>query len=305
VQSVLRERVTVNFENAGKRVIDTLHFVLEPVSPGQSGDFGMTAKPSAELIALADAAWHAGQIVLRHYGNVDIEHSRKEDRSPVTAADLEAETFILSRLGACAPGVPVIAEEEAAAGRTQQIGTRFFLVDPLDGTKEFLNRNGEFTVNIGEILDSVPVRGVVFAPAMNRLFFGEQATGAFEIATEAGHAPDFSRAHQIRARKPAADGLVAVASRSHRDSKTEEFLAQYSVKAFVSAGSSLKFCLVAAGEADIYPRLGRTMEWDTAAGHAVLASAGGSVTTTDGAPFRYGKVNEGYANPYFIARGAA
>jgi 3'(2'), 5'-bisphosphate nucleotidase len=203
------------------------------------------------------------------------------------------------------PGVSVIAEEEAAAGRVQQIGNRFFLVDPLDGTKEFLNRNGEFTVNIGEIVDGVPVRGVVYAPAMDRLFFGERVTGAFEIATEAGRAPDFSRAHQIRARKPAADGLVAVASRSHRDSKTEDYLARYSVKAFVSAGSSLKFCLVAAGEADIYPRLGRTMEWDTAAGHAVLAAAGGGVTTVDGGPFLYGKVGEGFANPYFVARGAA
>lgn len=265
----------------------------------------MTAKPSAELLALADIAWHAGQIILRHYANIDIEHSRKEDRSPVTAADLEAETFILSGLGACAPGVPVIAEEEAAAGRTQQIGNRFFLVDPLDGTKEFLNRNGEFTVNIGEIVDCVPLRGVVFAPAMDRLFFGERATGAFEITTEAGGAPDFSRAHEIKSRTPANDGLVAVASRSHRDSKTEEFLARYSVKAFVSAGSSLKFCLVAAGEADIYPRLGRTMEWDTAAGHAVLTAAGGSVTTIDGGPFLYGKVNEGFANPYFVARGGS
>jgi len=265
----------------------------------------MTAKPSAALVALAGIAWHAGQIVLRHYANIGIEHSRKEDRSPVTAADLEAEAFILSGLGAHAPGVSVIAEEEAAAGRTQQIGSRFFLVDPLDGTKEFLNRNGEFTVNIGEIVDGVPVRGVVFAPAMDRLFFGEGTTGAFEIATEAGLVPDFSRAHDIRARKPAADGLVAVASRSHRDSKTEEFLAQYSVKAFVSAGSSLKFCLVAAGEADIYPRLGRTMEWDTAAGQAVLAAAGGSVTTIEGRPFLYGKADEGFANPYFVARGAA
>jgi 3'(2'), 5'-bisphosphate nucleotidase len=139
---------------------------------------------------------------------------------------------------------------------------------------------------------------------MDRLFFGERATCAFEVETEAGRVPDFSRAREIKARKPASDGLVAVASRSHRDSKTEEYLAQYSVKAFVSAGSSLKFCLIAAGEADIYPRLGRTMEWDTAAGHAVLAAAGGDVRTIEGTPFLYGKIAEGFANPYFVARGS-
>lgn len=264
----------------------------------------MTKKPSAELVALAGLVWNAGQIVLRHYANLDIVHSNKEDRSPVTAADLEAEAFILSRLALLAPGVSVIAEEEAAAGRMQHIGNRFYLVDPLDGTKEFLNRNGEFTVNVGEIADGEPVRGAVFAPAIHRLFFGERETGAFEIGTDSAEAPDFSRADPIKVRKPASDGLVAVASRSHRDYQTEEFLARFPVKAFVSAGSSLKLCLVAAGEADIYPRLGRTMEWDIAAGHAVLAAAGGSVTTVDGAPFRYGKVGEGFANPHFVARGA-
>jgi 3'(2'), 5'-bisphosphate nucleotidase len=263
----------------------------------------MSAKPSTDLIALAGIAWDAGQIVLRHYANIDIEHNRKEDRSPVTAADIEAEAFILSRLRAVALGVPVVAEEEAAAGRTQPPGNRFFLVDPLDGTKEFLNRNGEFTVNIGEIVNGRPVRGVVFAPAMKRLFFGELANGAFEIATSETGAPDYSGASPIKARKAAQDGLVAVASRSHRDSKTDEYLAHFPVKAFVSAGSSLKFCLVAAGEADIYPRLGRTMEWDTAAGHAVLSAAGGSVTTIEGGPFLYGKAGENFANPHFVARG--
>lgn len=265
----------------------------------------MTAKPSAELLALAEIAWRAGQIVLQHYAAVDIAHTRKEDRSPVTAADLEAEAFILSRLADAAPGVAIIAEEEAAAGRTQHVAERFFLVDPLDGTKEFLNRNGEFTVNIGEIVNGAPVRGVVFAPAIHRLFFGEQGCGAFEIGTDPASVPDFSQARPIAARRPAADGLVAVASRSHRDYQTEDFLKQFPIKDFASAGSSLKFCLLAAGEADIYPRLGRTMEWDTAAGHAVLAAAGGTVTTVDGRPFVYGKVEEKFANPFFVARGAA
>ncbi len=132
---------------------------------------------------------------------------------------------------------------------------------------------------------------------------GELETGAYELATKPGVAPDLSQARAIKACKPGADGLIAVASRSHRDAKTEEYLAAYPVKDFVAAGSSLKFCLVAAGEADIYPRHGRTMEWDTAAGHAVLAAAGGSVTTIDGKPFVYGKADEKFANPYFVARG--
>jgi 3'(2'),5'-bisphosphate nucleotidase len=200
-------------------------------------------------------------------------------------------------------GVPVIAEEEVAQGRVREIGRHFFLVDPLDGTKEFLSRNGEFTVNIGEIVDGKPVRGVVFAPAKNRLFLGEDASGAFDLVTRPGIAPDLGQLRSIEARQAPAGGLVAVASRSHRDSETDEYLARFPVKEFVSAGSSLKFCLVAAGEADIYPRLGRTMEWDTAAGHAVLSAAGGSVLTIDGRPFVYGKTEEKFANPFFVARG--
>jgi 3'(2'),5'-bisphosphate nucleotidase len=233
----------------------------------------------------------------------DLEARRKEDHSPVTDADEEAEAYIQRELGVHAPGVPSIAEEEVAGGRITVIGRRFFLVDPLDGTKEFINKNGEFTVNIGEIVDGRPVRGVVYAPAKNRLFLGEIESGAFELVTEPGGAPDFAQLRPIAARTASADGLVAVASRSHRDYKTEEYLAAFPVKEFVSAGSSLKFCLVAAGEADIYPRLGRTMEWDTAAGHAVLAAAGGSVLTVDGRPFVYGKTEEGFANPFFVARG--
>ena len=263
----------------------------------------MTAKPSHGLTALAGIAWQAGEIILGHYADDAIQARRKADQSPVTAADEDAEAYILAQLSKLAPGVPAIAEEETAAGRVQQISDHFFLVDPLDGTKEFLNRNGEFTVNIAEITGGVPVRGVVFAPAKERLFMGELETGAYELATKPGVAPDFSQARAIKACKPGADGLIAVASRSHRDAKTEEYLAAYPVKDFVAAGSSLKFCLVAAGEADIYPRHGRTMEWDTAAGHAVLAAAGGSVTTIDGKPFVYGKADEKFANPYFVARG--
>ena len=260
------------------------------------------ARPSEFLTNLAEIAWHAGEIILAHYA-AGVEARRKEDQSPVTVADEEAETFILAELRKTMPDVPIVAEEEASAGRISQIGARFFLVDPLDGTKEFISRNGEFTVNIAEIENGKPVRGVVHIPAKNRLFMGEIPGSAFEIATEPGVLPDFTTAKQIFARPAPADGLVAVASRSHRDYQTEEYLAKFPVKDFAAAGSSLKFCLVATGEADIYPRLGRTMEWDVAAGHAVLAAAGGSVTTIDGRPFVYGKVEEKFANPFFVARG--
>jgi 3'(2'), 5'-bisphosphate nucleotidase len=240
---------------------------------------------------------------MAHYASDDIANWTKEDHSPCTAADQDTERFILAELARDMPNIPVVAEESAVDGRTPKIGAHFFLVDPLDGTKEFLSRNGEFTVNIAEIENGVPVRGVVYAPAKNRLFFGEMQSGAFELGLRSGAGPDWSKARPIHVRKPAADGMIAVASRSHRDSKTDEYLAHYNVKDFVTAGSSLKFCLVAAGEADIYPRHGRTMEWDTAAGHAVLNAAGGSVTKLDGAPFLYGKASEGFANPFFVAKG--
>lgn len=262
----------------------------------------MTHSPSQPLLRLAQIAWHAGEIILAHYA-AGVEARQKADKSPVTAADEEAERYILEQLRGEWPEIPVIAEEEAASGKVTQIGARFFLVDPLDGTKEFISRNGEFTVNIAEIENGRPVRGIVYIPAKDRLFSGEIPGRAFEIATQAGAPPDFSKARPIAARSAPSDGLVAVASRSHRDYKTEEYLKNFPVKDFAAAGSSLKFCLIAAGEADIYPRLGRTMEWDTAAGHAVLAAAGGNVTTIDGRPFTYGKVEEKFANPFFVARG--
>ncbi|HSC18827.1 MAG TPA: 3'(2'),5'-bisphosphate nucleotidase CysQ [Rhizomicrobium sp.] len=264
----------------------------------------MTAPfPSPFATHLAEIAWEAGQIILRHYAG-EVATRRKEDQSPVTAADEDAERFILQRLRRAWPDVPVIAEEEVSAGHIAEIGARFFLVDPLDGTKEFISRNGEFTVNIAEIENGRPVRGVVYAPAKDRLFLGEVPGGALELAGSPGSFPGLNAARRIAARAAASDGLVAVASRSHRDYNTEEYLKQFPVKDFISAGSSLKFCLVAAAEADIYPRLGRTMEWDTAAGHAVLSAAGGTVTTIDGRPFTYGKVEEKFANPFFVARGA-
>ena len=253
----------------------------------------MSATPTPAAMTLARIAMAAGAVVMRHY-DAGCDAREKSDASPVTDADQEAETLILAELAREFPGVPVVAEEEAAAGRIAMVGARFFLVDPLDGTKEFLSRNGEFTVNIAEIRDGVPVRGVVLAPAKNRLFVGDE-TGAYEVS------PDLTQVRPIAVRDPAADGIVAVGSRSHSDAQTMEYLKGFTVKSFVGAGSSLKFCLVAAGEADLYPRHGRTMEWDTAAGHAVLRAAGGTVTGWDGGPFLYGK--PGFDNPPFVARG--
>jgi len=252
----------------------------------------MDATLSPHLQTLVRIVRAAGEVVMRHY-EAGCDARMKSDRSPVTDADEEAERLILAELASSFPGVPVVAEEEAAAGRISQVGSRFFLVDPVDGTKEFVKRGGEFTVNIGEIVDGQPVSGVVLAPAIGRLFVGAVGEGAFELSGGA--------IRDIACRAPAADGLVAVSSRSHPDAQTDELLKTLPIKGHTNAGSSLKFCLVAAGEADIYPRAGTTMEWDTAAGHAVLRAAGGKVTNWDGTPFVYGKPD--FRNGPFIARG--
>ena len=252
--------------------------------------------------SLARIAHEAGRLILKHYAQ-GTEARVKADFSPVTAADEEAKALILARLAELAPGVPAVAEEEVAAGRLPKVGSRFFLVDPLDGTKEFVKRNGEFTVNIALVEGHRPVCGVVLAPAKARAFIGDGVNGAFELAAPEDLVLDVTQAEPIRSRKPPVDGLVVIASRTHRDAKTEEYLAAYRVASLLAAGSSLKFCLVATGEADLYPRHGRTMEWDTAAGQAVLEAAGGSVKTLEGAPLAYGKTDAGFANPYFVARG--
>jgi 3'(2'), 5'-bisphosphate nucleotidase len=261
-----------------------------------------TPSLSPQLECLARIAHEAGGVVLKHYTE-NIEARTKSDFSPVTAADEEAEAFITSRLARHFPGVPVLAEEASARGERPPLRETFFLVDPLDGTREFLKRNGEFTVNIALMAHGVPLAGAVYAPARKRLFLGEETSGAFEIPIAADQAFDLSDLTPIAARKPPPEGLTAALSRSHGDTQTEEFLRAYRIARTLISGSSLKFCLVAAGEADIYPRLGPTMEWDTAAGHAVLNAAGGSVTLLDGAPFLYGKAQEEFRNPPFLARG--
>jgi 3'(2'), 5'-bisphosphate nucleotidase len=233
-------------------------------------------------------------VILDHYGG-DVDVREKADASPVTAADEAAEAVILEGLAELAPSIPVVAEERIAAGEVPELhGRPFWLVDPLDGTKEFISRNGEFTVNIGLIEESSPVLGVVLAPAIRKVWWGALDHGAW------ARGDGTERAIAARPRPPA--GPVAVASRSHADPETEAWLDEVGASERISAGSSLKFCLVAEGRADLYPRFGPTMEWDTAAGHAVLRAAGGRVTTRDGKPFLYRK--PGFRNPGFIAYGA-
>ena len=258
---------------------------------------------SALLQSVIYTVQRAGGAIMAVYATEFVVRD-KADTSPVTAADEAAEKIILADLAAIAPGIPVVAEEAVAAGHVPAVlgsTDRFFLVDPLDGTKEFISRRDEFTVNIALVEAGSPVMGVVFAPARRELFWGDVRSGkAGQIdADPDGTMP--SMGNPIMARTPPAEGLTAVASRSHRTPETDTFLAGYPVKEFRSIGSSLKFCLVAAGEADIYPRLGTTMEWDTAAGHAVLLAAGGSVTGLEGEPFKYGK--PGFRNGHFVAWG--
>jgi 3'(2'), 5'-bisphosphate nucleotidase len=254
----------------------------------------------AMVQSLIYTAQRAGGAIMAVFAT-DFSVRQKSDASPVTVADEAAEKIILADLAAIAPGVPVVAEEAVAAGKVPVIAERFFLVDPLDGTKEFISRRDEFTVNVALVENGEPVLGVVYAPARHELYWGDargRKAGRIDADPD-GTMPSLGNA--ISARVAPERGLTAVASRSHRTPETDAFLADYPVAEFRSIGSSLKFCVVATGEADIYPRLGPTMEWDTAAGHAVLTAAGGSVTGLAGEPFRYGK--PGFRNGNFVARG--
>ena len=246
----------------------------------------------AEVVALAD---RAGAVIMDHYRG-EVEVKTKADASPVTAADEAGEAVILEGLATLAPDIPVVAEEKVAAGDIPEVADgRFWLVDPLDGTKEFISKNGEFTVNIALIDGDGPVMGVVLAPAREKAWWGARGHGAYMRSPE-------GQVSKITVRATPDEGLTAVASRSHSDEATEKFLDEVGARERISAGSSLKFCLVAEGRADIYPRFGPTMEWDVAAGHAVLLAAGGHVTTLDGKPFGYRKPD--FRNTGFIARAA-
>lgn len=254
----------------------------------------------ALLESMITAAAEAAEVTRRIYLS-GFEVQRKADRTPVTAADHASEALILERLGQVAAEVPVVAEEEVAAGRIPLVGDEFFLVDPLDGTREFVARRGEFTVNIALIRAGFPVLGVVCAPVDGALFAGNVGLGQ-AFRTRVGEGGSVAERTPIRVRAVPQHGLTVVSSRSHSTPQTDAYLTAYTVAERVSVGSSLKFCLVAAGEADLYPRLGPTMEWDTAAGHAVLEAAGGQVQAPGGVPLRYGK--PGFRNSFFVASGA-
>ena len=245
------------------------------------------------LEPLVQVAHEAGLAILRIYAT-DFDVRRKADRSPVTDADVQAEGIIIEALSELTPDVPIVSEEAASESATPAIGQRFWLVDPLDGTREFIRRNGEFTVNIALVREGRPVLGVIYAPALGRLYAGSVEGGAF--AESAG------RRRAIACRRPSAQGLAVVTSRSHQEPAAwHALLGARQVASHLAAGSSLKFGLIASGDADAYPRSGRTWEWDTAAGHAIVSAAGGRVTDAQGAELHYGKPN--FVNPAFVAFG--
>ncbi|MGR3635640.1 MAG: 3'(2'),5'-bisphosphate nucleotidase CysQ [Shimia sp.] len=242
-------------------------------------------------------AIEAGEKIMEIYNADDFDVKVKSDDSPVTAADEAADALISAGLRAAFPDVMLVTEEQSESHTAK--GETFLIVDPLDGTKEFIHRRGDFTVNIAYVEKGVPQRGVVYAPAKNRMFF-TQADGQAVEEVGAFDPEVVGETNPINVAKSDNAALLVVASKSHRDQATDDYINKYSVKDSKSAGSSLKFCLVATGEADIYPRVGRTMEWDTAAGHAVLLGAGGQVVRFDDhTPLVYGK--EDFANPFFIA----
>ncbi len=248
------------------------------------------------LVGLKSLCLEAGAAILKLYAIDDGTAMLKPDGSPVTAADQAAEATILAGLPRLTPEIPIVSEERVAAGEIPDIsGARFWLVDPLDGTREFINRNGEFTVNIALIENNSPVLGAVYAPVLSTLYLGRVGEAAWR---ETGASAETT----ISARMPPQEGLTVVASRSHGDREAlAKYLSDRRVAAERQAGSSLKFCLLAEGSADLYPRFGRTMEWDTAAGEAVLRAAGGAVETLGGQPLFYGK--PGLENPGFVAFG--
>ena len=254
----------------------------------------MTLPPYCDLLEQLIPIVRAGADVVMEVYATDFIVFSKMDASPVTEADRRAEAVMLPAVSRLLPAVPVIAEEETAAGRIPTIAERFWLMDPLDGTREFICRHDEFTVNVALVEKGVPVLGVVFAPALGSLFAGVNGKGAF--------IEDARGRRTITCRQPPEIGLTVLKSRYHGCTQEfETFLAGLNVASITGAGSSLKLCLIAAGKADVYPRFGHTMEWDTAAGHAILLAAGGRVVDSVGNPLLYGK--PGFDNPNFIAWG--
>lgn len=255
-------------------------------------DDSVLAEPQTLTDLAVEAAIAAAQVILDVYSR-PIHAVAKSDGSPVTDADAAAEQVIIAALAVT--GLPVLGEESVAAGIVPELGERYFVVDPLDGTKEFIKRNGEFTVNIGLVEHGRPTMGVVLAPVTGEIFAGD-AKGAWSGRVVDG---------LVTERRPITIGwlprLRIVASRSHGHEALEKLCRTLDVESDVSVGSSLKFCLLARGDAQLYPRFTPTCEWDTAAGQAVLEAAGGAVVTLDGAPMRYGKHELSFLNPYFVA----
>lgn len=243
----------------------------------------------SDINKLAEIAKQAGKIILTYY-RTDLVTRRKADDSPVTLADQAANDYIVAELAKYFPDIPVVSEEGA---KDRKGASRFFLVDPLDGTSGFVRGRGEFTVNIGLVEDFKAHIGVIYIPVTGEMYSGDGSRA-------------YRNGEEIRCRAMPHDGVVLVGSKNHMDAETLSFIEEQKKKfnnlTFIGAASSLKFCRIAEGKADIYPRYGRTMEWDTAAGQAILQSAGGSVVTPDGAPFMYGK-NEIFENGAFVARG--
>jgi 3'(2'),5'-bisphosphate nucleotidase len=262
----------------------------------------LDALPRDEIARFfAEIALAAGPAVMAEY-SAECAVRSKADSSPVTLADERAEEVILSALRARASAIPIVAEEAVARGEFAAIGRSFILVDPLDGTREFISRNGEFTINVALVRDGEPIAGAVYAPALERLWWGGER--AYVCAAAVGAPlPEESHWLAIGTRRAPAENLVALASRSHADPATEAFLAKLPIGERRSAGSSLKFCAVAEGVADVYPRFAPTMEWDTAAGDSVLRAAGGVVLAVEGGPLLYGKKATGLRNGGFVAWG--
>ena len=242
-------------------------------------------------------AIEAGEKILKIYNEDDFLISIKENKSPLTLADKMADEHISKGLALAYPKIKLISEEQESSH--QNYYTNFFIVDPLDGTKEFINRNGDFTVNIAYVKNGKPTVGVIYAPDKERLFYSNGLGVSFE--EKGPFLPnDLGNIIQIHTREKTRKEISIVASKSHQNKETENYIRNYNVHDIKNAGSSLKFCLIATGEADLYPRLGRTMEWDTAAGHAILLGAGGKVVKLeDHKELTYGKPL--YENPFFIA----
>ena len=249
------------------------------------------------LPAVCDVARRAGAAIMDVYAT-DFSSERKSDGSPVTEADTAAEAIILPTLRQLTPGIPIVAEENMAVGAAPDISAgSFWLVDPLDGTREFLKRNDEFTVNIGLIVDLEPIFGVLYAPALDAMYFGAGEGTAMRSVGGGDAQP-------IACRDVLSAGLDVLVSRSHsRNDRLDDYLSDKTVRSRIPCGSALKFGVLAAGEADLYPRLGPTSEWDTAAGHAIVRAAGGDIETLEGQPFVYGKSRDKFLNPGFVAFG--